>query len=429
MTDGVQQAPAPTRSSSAPLPARLTRWRGRAQALVRAGRERPLVTNGNRVELLVNGDGYFPQLLAAIESARDSIHLETYIFADDVIGLRVADALVTAAARGVQVHLLVDGYGGGEHARRLVGELGPHGVRMRIFRPERWWRLERKLLRRLHRKLVVVDDRIAFLGGINIVSDYTEVPVAEGGRRAARYDFAVRCEGPIVAAIALAARRLWWTLDLVQPGRRPGPRPVSTMQQPRFDDGVRAALLLRDNLRNRSTIERAYLRAIEDAREEVMLANAYFLPGRRFRAALRDAVARGVRVRLLLQGQVEYALQHYAQRALYGSLLAAGIEIHEYRPSYLHAKVAVIDRRWATVGSSNIDPYSLLLAREANVVVLDATFAEQLRAELVRSIEHDAEQIRVQDDAQRGLLGRAADWLAYSVVRLATVVLARSPNY
>jgi cardiolipin synthase len=425
---GVQQAPAQAPSSSALLPARFTRWRGRAQALVRAGRERPLVTNGNQVELLVNGDGYFPQLLAAIEGARRSIHLETYIYADDVIGLRVTDALVTAAARGVEVHVLVDGYGGGEYARRLVSELGPQGVRMKIFRPERWWRLERKLLRRLHRKLVVVDDRIAFVGGINIVSDYTEVPVGEGGRRAGRYDFAVRCEGPIVAAIALAARRLWWTLDLVQLRRRSGPRPVTTLPQPRFDGGVRAALLLRDNLRNRSSIERAYLRAIEDAREEVILANAYFLPGRRFRTALRDAVARGVRVRLLLQGQVEYALQHHAQRALYGSLLEAGVEIHEYRPSYLHAKVAVIDRRWSTVGSSNIDPYSLLLAREANVVVLDQAFAARLRAELVRSIEDDSAQVHAQD-ARRGLLHRAVGWLAYSVVRIATVVLARSPNY
>lgn len=413
----------------ATLPARLSRWRGRAQAMMRGRGDGPLVTNGNRVELLVNGEDYFPQLLAAIEAAQRSVHLESYIFADDVIGMRVADALVAAAGRGVQVHLLVDGFGGGEHARELMQALAPHGVRMRIFRPERWWRLERKLLRRLHRKLVVVDDRVAFVGGINIVSDYTEVPQAEGGRRAARYDFAVRCQGPIVAAISLAARRLWWTLELVQFGRRAGPRPRAVVPQPRHDGGVRAALLLRDNLRNRATIERAYLRAIDSAREEVIIANAYFLPGRRFRAALRDAAARGVRVRLLLQGQVEYPLQHHAQRALYGSLLDAGIEIHEYRPSYLHAKVAVIDGRWSTVGSSNIDPYSLLLAREANVVVFDAEFAGRLRGELVRSIERDGVPLRAQDYARRGLVARAADWLAYLVVRVATVVLASSPNY
>jgi cardiolipin synthase len=412
----------------AALPARLVRWRGRAQALVQ-GRAGPLVTSGNRVELLVGGDGYFPQLLAAIEAAQRSVHLESYIFADDVIGVRVADALVAAAARGVQVHLLVDGFGGGEHARRLLQQLGPQGVHMQIFRPERWWRLERKLLRRLHRKLVVVDDRVAFVGGINIVSDYTEVPEAEGGRRAARYDFAVRCEGPIVAAVALAAQRLWWTLALVQRGRRAGPRPRGLVPQPRHDGGVRAALLLRDNLRNRATIERAYLRAIEGAHEEVIIANAYFLPGRRFRSALRAAAARGVRVRLLLQGQVEYPLQHHAQRALYGSLLDGGIEIHEYRPSYLHAKVAVVDGRWSTVGSSNIDPYSLLLAREANVVVFDPGFAARLRAELVHSIERDGIELRAQDYARRGLMARTADWLAYLMVRAATVLLARSPNY
>jgi cardiolipin synthase len=396
---------------------------------VRGRRQPPQFSSGNRVELLVNGDGYFPQLLAAIEGAQRSVHLETYIFADDVIGIRVADALVAAAARGVQVHLLVDGFGGGGHARHLAQTLDPHGVRVSIFRPERWWRLERKLLRRLHRKLAVVDDRIAFVGGINIVSDYTEVPVAEGGQRAARYDFAVRCEGPVVAAVSLAARRLWWTLDLVQLGKRAGPRPRASVPQPRIDGGVRAALLLRDNLSNRATIEQAYLRAIDKARDEVIIANAYFLPGRRFRAALHAAAARGVRVRLLLQGQVEYAIQHHAQRALYGSLLEAGIEIHEYRPSYLHAKVAVIDSRWSTVGSSNIDPYSLLMAREANIVVLDPAFAQRLRGELVTSIERDGVPLHAHDYARRGLVARAADWLAYMVVRLATALLARSPGY
>jgi cardiolipin synthase A/B len=201
------------------------------------------------------------------------------------------------------------------------------------------------------------------------------------------------------------------------------------MQQPRHADGVPASLLLRDNLRNRRTIERAYLTAIAAARHEVLIANAYFLPGRRFRAALRDAVARGVRVRLLLQGRVEYPIQHYAQRAMYGDLLGAGIEIHEYQASYLHAKVAVVDDAWATVGSSNIEPVSLLLAREANVSVHDARFAAALRAELEHAIAQDSATLQAQDYARRGLLARLADWGAYAVVRLATVVLARAPGY
>lgn len=407
------------------------RWPARVRSLVARVRAlRPLVVEGNRIGLLVNGDDYFPALLAAIEGARRSVHIETYILADDKIGQRVLAALAGAAERGVEVRLLVDGFGGGAHARRLRDELAGLNVALRIFRPERWWRLERKLLRRLHRKLAVIDDRIAFIGGINIIDDWTEVPVPASGRAGPRFDFAVRCEGPIVAGVALAMRRLWWTVALMQSGeRRALPDAQDLVPQPLFADGVRAALLLRDNLRNRHAIERAYLDAIAGARRDILIANAYFLPGRRFRAALREAVARGVRVRLLLQGRVEYPVQHHAQRAMYGDLLGAGLEIHEYQASFLHAKVAVVDESWATVGSSNIDPYSLLLAREANIAVYDARFAAQLRAVLEAALASDSVALQASDYARRGLVTRLLDWTAYGAVRAATVLLARAPNY
>ena len=416
----------PARADRSPL----RRWPARAQdALEWARGLRPTIHAGNRIDLLVNGDEYFPALLAAIDGAHRSVLLETYIFADDKIGERMVDALAAATGRGVDVRVLVDGFGGGEHARRMQADLAVHGVQVRIFRPERWWRLERKLLRRLHRKLAVVDDRVAFVGGINILDDYTEVPAPLSGRSGPRFDFAVRCEGPIVSGVALAMQRLWWTVALMQSGSRaPLPRDRSVPQQ-HFADGMAASLLLRDNLRNRHTIERAYLSAIEAARNDILIANAYFLPGRRFRAALRAAVARGVRVRLLLQGRVEYPIQHHAQQAMYGDLLGAGIEIFEYQASFLHAKVAVIDDAWATVGSSNIDPYSLLLAREANVVVHDARFARRLRDELERALASDCVALRADDYARRSVWIRAADWCAYGVVRLATVLLARAPNY
>jgi cardiolipin synthase A/B len=391
---------------------------------------RPIVFTGNRVQLLVNGEDYFPQLLAAIEASRRSILIETYIFADDSIGARVSAALAAAAQRGVMVRLLVDGYGGGDYARKLVRELAVHGVDARIYRPERWWRLERKLLRRLHRKMAVFDDAVGFVGGINIIDDHN-LPEAEKGRLGPRFDFAVRCEGPIVSAIALAMKRLWWTLSFVDPRKSSGRLPMMSMQPAlgAFADGAAAALLLRDNLRHRRAIERAYLTAIERARDDVLIASAYFLPGRRFRAALRDATARGVRVRLLLQGRVEYAIQHFGQRALYGQLLDAGIEIHEYVPSFLHAKVAVVDDRWATVGSSNIDPYSLLLAREANIVVYDATFGQRLRAVLEKAIAIDAVQLKAPDYERRGRVAKLRDWIAFGLLRLATTVLARGKGY
>jgi cardiolipin synthase len=382
------------------------------------------------MRLLVTGDEYFPALLAAIEDARTSIHIETYIYADDNIGHRVTDALATAAARGVRVRVLIDGYGGGDYARRLVTELGTQGAEVKIFRPERWWRLERRLLRRLHRKIAVIDDRIAFVGGINIIDD-RNVPPAERGRIGPRFDFAVACEGPIVAPIARAISQLWWLLSFARPSEPSGVRPSIDTQPHRsgFPGGVAASFLLRDNLRNRRSIERAYMEAITAARSEIILANAYFIPGHRLRAALLEAAQRGVHIRLLLQGRIEYAIQHYAQRALFGQLFAAGIEIYEYRPAYLHAKVGVVDGRWATVGSSNIDPYSLLLAREANVVVHDADFAQRLEAVLLQAIEKDADRVRPHAYARRSMIERAFNWVAYGIVRVATVVLARGRNY
>jgi cardiolipin synthase len=382
-----------------------------------------LVYGGNRVELLRSGAEFFPRLLAAIADARASIHLETYIFELDLVGERIAGALLDAATRGVAVHVLVDAFGSAKAVPLLRERLAAGGVRFHVFRPGLWWRLERRLLRRLHRKIAVVDDRIAFVGGINIIDDHHH-PGVDGGDIGPRYDFAVACEGPLVALIAFVVRRLWWAVSAGD--RRPGEAPPRYVEpSPPLPENMRAALLLRDNLRHRRTIEHAYLEAIDGARRDILVANAYFLPGRRLRRALSDAALRGVRVRLLLQGRVEYRLQHYAQQALYGELLQAGVAIHEYTPSFLHAKVAVIDDAWSTVGSSNIDPYSLLLAREANVAVIDRDFAAQLRGELERAIERESVPVHAPALAQRGWLKRVAYRLAYSVVRFMTFVATR----
>lgn len=391
---------------------------------------RPLIYGGNRLRLLENGDEFFPLLLAAINSAARSVHLETYIFAEDNIGLRVGDALAAAADRGVAVRVVVDGFGTGAYADTLKVRLESMGAQVVIFRRTRWWRLERRLLRRLHRKLALIDDQLAFVGGINIVDDHHH-PDPEPAQLGPRYDYAVMCEGPIVASIALAMKRLWWTLQLLQAGRRNGPMPGMTLENvpPPIARGARASLLLRDNLRNRRTIEAAYLDAIASARQEVLIACAYFLPGRTFRKALMECARRGVRVCLLVQGRIEYALQHYAQEALYAQLLDAGIEIHEYGASYLHAKVAVVDETWATVGSSNIDPYSLLLAREANVAVFDGSFARMLRASLGRAIEQQSRRVLPQSFAVRGLLRRTGNWIAYGIVRFGAVALAGGRDY
>ncbi|SCU99744.1 Phosphatidylserine/phosphatidylglycerophosphate cardiolipin synthase [Cupriavidus necator] len=392
-------------------------------------------TTGNAVRLLHGGQDFFPALIAAIDQAAFQVMLETYIYADDEVGGAVSDALIRAAARGVTVRVTVDGFGAGDMPAELAARLRAGGVQLRVFRMLRGFRLARRHLRRLHRKLAVIDRRVAFVGGINIIDDHNHGPF-EGANLGPRYDFAVQVSGPLVDGIALSAERLWWRLSLrdthgAERAAAVADYPLLTDLPPRPEaaGGVRAALLLRDNLRNRRTIEREYLRALGAARHDVILANAYFLPGHKMRRALLACRARGVRVRLLLQGRVEYRLQHYATHALYASLLEAGVEIYEYAESFLHAKVGVVDEAWATVGSSNMDPFSLLLAREANVAVYDAAFAAELRTALEYAIAHRSVRVVPEVHARRSPLHRLANWAAYMLLRLGVIIAGVTGRY
>jgi cardiolipin synthase len=378
---------------------------------------------GNRITLLQSGAEYFPALIEACDRALREIHLDTYIYESDATGHAVAAALSRAAARGVSTYLLVDGFGAKDLDRRLAAEMHAAGVSMLVYRPNiSPWTLQRSRLRRLHRKLAVIDAAVAFVGGINILDD--EEPAPGIGPR---FDYAVRVEGPLLAEIYPAVKRLWRLVAATQfKARRPEARPLYPDKAAKGSQ--RAAFLVRDNLRHRRDIEEAYLEAIDRSRSEILIANAYFFPGISFRRALTDAAARGVRVKLLLQGRAEYVLFYYASRALYGIFLDAGIEIHEYHRGFLHAKVAVFDRRWSTVGSSNIDPFSLLLAREANVVIDDREFARQLRDSLEREMALGARQLYAEGWAHEPLPLRVATWMSYGLARLATGVFAYGRN-
>ena len=368
--------------------------------------------DGNRLTLLRNGEQHFPALVEAIDSARVEVFLETYIFANDQTGSLVADALARAAGRGVAVHLLIDGFGAREFSPRFRGMLREAGAQVLVFRPAvSPWGLRRNRLRRMHRKLACVDGRSAFVGGINVIDDY-DAP----DDTTPRHDYAVRIEGPLTAAVRAEAARLWKLVALTT--RRTQPLPPAPAAPAPQADGQRAALVVRDSLRHRRDIEDAYLELIEEAREEILIASAYFFPGLRFRHALVAAAQRGVRVVLLVQGLVEYFVPHYASRALFGTLLDAGIRIEEYHHSFLHAKVAVFDCCRASVGSSNIDPFSLLLAREANVFVDDARFAAELRASLQNAMRSGARPLPPQEWRHRPLWRRAWNWIAYGIARL-----------
>lgn len=387
-------------------------------------------SEGNRLTLLKNGEQYFPALVDAIDAASAEVFLETYIFADDQTGQQIADALARAASRGVAAHLLIDGFGARDFAPRFRRMLAEAGVELLVFRPQvspwPFWK-QRRRLRRMHRKLASVDGAVAFVGGINVIDDI-EMPHTA----AARYDYAVRFEGPLAGHVRAEAVRLWTRVSWASLGRRwPGFQLLRSMarQTPPHElesrpsaGNQRAALVMRDSLRHRYDIEDAYLEAINAARTEVIVANAYFFPSRKFRRALLDAARRGVVVRLLLQGRSDHPLQRHAARALYRSLLRAGIRIHEYSLSELHAKVAVVDARLATVGSSNIDPFSLTLAREANVFVDDPAFAAELRQSLHEAIENRARAVPRNYWERLSLELKARIWLSYRIARLLMLV-------
>lgn len=369
--------------------------------------------SGNELSLLQNGAAFFPQLCADIDAARHSVYLETYIFAADETGQMVAEAMLRAAERGVTVRLLLDGFGSAELPGAFVDNLRKFGVEVQWFRreisPFTLSRSRMRRLRRMHRKMAVMDEKVAFVGGINIIND---IP-AKLDFDSPRLDYAVRVQGELAGEVHAVMQRLWEMVSWVAFRRHIKEQGWRLHRiRPHHDSNVQ--LVLRDNVRHRRDIERAYLKAIAGAKHEVIVANAYFLPGRLFRRALVHAARRGVRVVLLLQGKVEYRLQHYATLALYGRLLRAGVEIHEYHASYLHAKVAVVDGEWATVGSFNIDPFSLLLAREANLVVHDRAFAGMLRSSLLTAIERDGRRIEL---APGNIFTRAISRMSYVLIR------------
>ncbi|MDO9198317.1 cardiolipin synthase ClsB [Rhodoferax sp.] len=396
---------------------------------------------GHQVQLLQGGQAFFPALVQAIERSVHEVRLETYIFSVAASGESVAVALERAAQRGVAVYLVMDGVGTPSLPPEWVTRFDAAGVQWRIFLPlgrigvlipNRW--------RRLHRKLCVVDGTVAFCGGINVLDDLYDPN--HGALDAPRFDFAVRVTGPLVQAVHEATAQFWWRLQAANTARqsdfqaawRALQEAVALARQARSDaetdkearapvpgatgHDINADLVLRDNVRNRSRIERSYRKAIGEAQTEIIIANAYFVPGRKLRKGLIHAAQRGVRVRLLLQGRYEYFLQYHAARPVYGALLAAGVEIHEYAVSFLHAKVAVIDGHWATVGSSNLEPLSLLLAREANVVVEDSPFAQDLRARLEHAMAHGGVRVDPAIYANRPWRQRFLDRVAFGVMRI-----------
>ena len=347
---------------------------------------------GNDIQLLENGEEFFPRVFACIANAREEVVMETFILFEDKVGLQLHEALMAAAWRGAQVDVTVDGFGSCDLSERFIGSLVDAGVRIHVFDPGKrvlGWRIN--MLRRMHRKIVVVDRSVAFVGGINYSADH----LADFGP-GAKQDYAAEIRGPLVAqihrfthaALAQGQRyqrvRHWWRTR-----RRLRMSPDNLPPQ----GSAAAMLVVRDNGEHKGDIEREYRDAIRTAGSRVIIANAYFFPGYLFIKELRHAAQRGVDVRLILQGEPDMPIVKTAATLLYHHLLAAGVRIYEYCERPLHGKVALVDDEWATVGSSNLDPLSLALNLEANVIIRDRAFNRDLFQRLELMVRDSCKQV------------------------------------
>ena len=343
---------------------------------------------GNRIALLENGEEFFARVFDAIRQAQREVIIETFILFEDKVGLALHAAMRSAAQRGVKIDLMVDGFGSPDLSREFIAQLSAVGVRVRVFDPGQPFLGTRlNVFRRMHRKIVVVDGELAFVGGINYSADH----LLDFGPKA-KQDYAVELHGPVVAqihqfvlrAIALGDKGPRWFRRRLKQAPPVDREPVGD---------VEAVLITRDNRRHTSDIEREYLAAIRAARKRIVIANAYFFPGYRLIKELRRAARRGVDVRLILQGEPDMPIVKTAATMLYHHLLHAGVRIYEYCDRPLHAKVALMDDEWTTVGSSNLDPLSLSLNLEANVFARGRAFNQLLWERMDKLMRESCQQI------------------------------------
>lgn len=384
----------------------------------------PLFSSDNNVRLLVCGNTFFPQLIKAIDTAQTAIYFETYIFSLDDVGHTVLDALVRADKRGVAVYMIVDWLGTGRKTvHKLKRIFEQTTIHFRDFNP--WFR---RGWARLHRKLCVVDGKVAFVGGININDDYICDHRPYGHLQYPRWDFAVQVTGSLVYVIAEEMKAQWVRLnshDILKRWEYLKKILINSTLK-RKPGLMHAAFVVRDNLRNRRMIEQAYLAALKEAKHYAYLTNPYFAPGSKLRNGFMDAAFRGVDVVLVL-GAGQMKAQDAVTRAYYVELLAAGVRIIEYRKTQLHAKSAVIDDAWATVGSSNIDGFSLFVNQEANVIIRDTHFAKELKGEIEKGML-DGTEIKREEFMQLAWYRRAWYHIALRIYRSVMGLITRHLN-
>jgi cardiolipin synthase len=347
-------------------------------------RKEPVWLSGNTIQILKNGGQIFPEMLRSIEEARETIHLEIYIFRSDQTGRRFAEALAKKAKEGIAVKLIYDSLGSLTSSRELFLSMEEAGVEIFEYHPIAPWSPGWRLRKRDHRKILVVDGRVGFVGGINIGDEYADS--ADGGQ--GWRDTHIRLEGPAVRELQQVFLSTWIknkkAKSLPHPSYYPDLQPAGDLP---------VSLVASQGWKGKNQIKQAYLTGIRQARERICITNSYFVPPPGVLRELKVAAQRGVEISILVPKKSDVPVIDYACRALYAKLLRWGVRIFEWEGSILHAKTAVIDGNWSTVGSYNMDQLSFSYNLEVNVVVRGETFGKKMEAMFWEDLKQSREVI------------------------------------
>ena len=368
-------------------------------------------TKNNQVELVPGGKKYFDLLLSLIQNATSSIHLQTYIFADDQTGIFVADALKSAAVRGVQVYLLVDGYASKNLTPLFVNQLQTVGIHFRFFEPI-FKSSHFYFGRRLHHKVIVIDVKYGLIGGLNVANHYNDLP-----ENPSWLDFAVLVEGEIVQQLCTLCWKTWngfTTSDKAfDCANNLNDRHFDSEQQ------VNIKMIRNDWVRGKNEISKAYLSMFQSSKREITILCSYFFPGKKIRRQMLKAAQRGVKIKVIVAGLSDVLVAKYAERWLYTWLLRNKITIYEYQKNILHAKVAVCDDSWMTIGSYNINDISAYASIELNLELQNAAFCGEVRQLMDTIIATDCIEITTEHSLKTNTLyHKLVCWLAYRCTRI-----------
>lgn len=364
----------------------------------------------NKVKLIHGGKEYFDLLLSLIERAKESIHLQTYIYDDDETGRRIADALKEAVKRKVSVFLLADGYASQAMSKAFIKDMVAAGIQFRFFEP--FFKGKHFYFgRRMHHKIVVVDTLYALVGGINISNRYNDLP-----EKKAWLDFAIFIEGVVAKELCILCWKTWNEFP-VNMGLTPCEEQVLT-----YTIAPEERMLVRmkrnDWVRGKNEISASYIEMFRNARSHIIIMCSYFLPGKIIRRLLRNATRRGVKVSVITAGKSDIRMAKYAERWMYDWLLRNNIELYEYQPCILHAKVAVCDGAWLTLGSYNVNNISAYASIELNLDIKNAAFANDMDNILQKIIGEDCIHITKEKHiSTKNLVKQFIRWCSYHFIR------------